>query len=123
MDYTEQGVDYNDGEFTRTLTDDEAVDYFPPQLIFSADKTHIPADGKSVVTITLQSMSVPLSDDARREIHAARKVTIIEDGEYTDIELGDNGRAQIRRAFVVAGTYEFKPHELLAGVGITIEAL
>lgn len=123
MLYIEQSIDYDAGELVRTLTDDEAASYFPPQLLFSADKTHIPADGKSIVTITLQSMSVPLSDDQRREIHAARKVTIIEDGEYTDIELDDNGRAQIRRAFVVAGTYEFKPHELLAGVGITIEAL
>lgn len=123
MEYTVEGIDYITGEFIRTLTDDEAASYFPPQLIFSADKTRIPADGKSVVTITLQSMSVPLSDDKRREIHAARKVTINEDGEYTDIELDDKGRAEIRRAFVVAGTYEFKPHEFLAGVGITIEAL
>lgn len=123
MLYTVKTADYDEGEFTRTLTDDEAAIYFPPQLIFSADTTRVPADGKSVVTITLQSMTVPLSDDQRREIHAARKVTIIEDGEYTDIELDDKGRAQIRRAFVVAGTYEFKPHELLAGVGITIEAL
>jgi hypothetical protein len=123
MLYTIQGVDYNDGEFARTLTDDEAAVYFPPQLLFSADKPHVAADGKSVITITLQSMTVPLSDDKRREIHEARKVTIIEDGEYTDIELDDNGRAEIRRAFVAVGTYEFKPHELLAGIGVTVEAL
>jgi hypothetical protein len=122
MEYTVHGIDFNTGEYVRTLTDDEAVTYFPPQLIFSADKTRVPADGKTVVTITLQSMSVPLSDDKRREIHEARKVTIIEDGEYTDIQLDGDGHAEIRRAFVVAGTYEFKPHEFLAGVGITIEA-
>lgn len=107
----------------RGLNDDEATAYFPPQLIFSADKTRVPADGKSVVTITLQSMTIPLSDDKRREIHEARKVTIIEDGEYADIQLDDNGRAEIKRAFAVAGVYEFKPHEFLAGVGITIEAV
>lgn len=107
----------------REMIDNEIVEHFPPQLIFSADKTRVPADGKSIVTITLQTMSVPLSDDKRREIHEARKVTIIEDGEYTDVQLDDNGHAEIRRAFVAVGTYEFKPHELLAGVGITIEAL
>jgi len=123
MEYVVQTADFDADDITRTLSDDEAVNYFPPQLIFSADKTRIPADGKSIATITLQSMSVPLSDDKRREIHAARKVTIIEDGEYSDIELDDNGHAQLKRVFVAAGTYEFKPHELLAGVGVTIEAL
>lgn len=123
MIYIEHGFDFTTGAFERILTDDEAVGFFPPQLIFSADKTRIPADGKSVITITMQSMSVPLSDDTRREIHAARKVTIIEDGEYSEIELDDKGRAQLKRAFVVAGVYEFKPHEFLAGVGITIEAI
>jgi hypothetical protein len=107
----------------RELTDEEAVTHFAPQLIFSVDKQRVLADGKTTATITLQNMSVVLSDGKRREIHEARKVTIIEDGEYTDVELDTNGCAQIKRAFAAVGTYEFKPHELLAGVGIAIEAI
>lgn len=119
--YTEQLV--RQGEITeRVLSDDEAADYYPPQLMFSADEQRVCADGQSAVTITVQSMSVPLSDGRRREIHGARTVTILEDGEVTALELDTHGRAEFQRAFAAAGEYTFEPTSLIAGVGITITA-
>ena len=104
------------------MTDEEVIAAYDPHIIFSADRLTVPADGTTRVTITVAMMSVPLSDDTRRPIRGARQLTIIEDGAPLEIDIGEDGRAVLERAYATAGSYEYKADSTHHSVGITIEA-
>lgn len=107
----------------RDLTDDEVLETFAPQLVFSASAAQAPADGVTVVTVNVQLASLPLSDDTRRFIREAREISILVDGEPETIQLDSNGHAALPYAFASPGDYEFAPAQGLAGTSITIQAV
>lgn len=112
------------GDDLYTFTDDEAAVYFPPQLIFTADRLQVPADGQTVVTIDIQLMSVPLSDGTRRMVNETRThIGLIVDGERTEIDLDGNGHARLEYAFDIAGDYDFTTDGIVYSPGITIKAV
>ncbi len=107
----------------RELTDDEVVATFSPQLVLSASAAQVPADSTSIVTISVQLASLPLSDNTRRPIPGAREVPILEDGEREIIPLDANGHAEFDRAFAAPGDYVFEPGQGLEGVSVTVKAV
>lgn len=113
---TQQSID-------RELTDEEVLQTFAPQLVFSASAAQVPADGVTVVTVNVQLASLPLSDDTRRFIREAREIIIVVDGEQETVQLDSNGRAALPYAFASPGDYEFAPAPGLAGTSITVKAV
>lgn len=121
--YIEQSVTAN-GEMTRReYTDDEACVLIPPQILFTTDSLTVKADGKTPVTIRLQLVSAPLSDESQRPIHEARTFYTLQDGEREPVTLDENGYAEIQAVFMSEGRYHFTTDGIIYSQGITIEAL
>lgn len=60
----------------QALPDNEVLTYFPPQVLLSANKTTISADGADFALVTLQFKSVPLANDQQQNLPIAQKVVL-----------------------------------------------
>lgn len=106
------------------MDDDEAAAHMPAALIFTASRLEVPADGQTVVTIDAQLMSVPLSDDRRRVMKEVRThIGVIVEGERVDLNLDENGHAQLQYAFDAPGDYDITTDGVVYSPGITIKAV
>lgn len=101
---------------TRTLSDSEAKSYFPAQVLLSANKQTIAADGVDFATINVQIKSVPLSNNLQDNLSIAQKVVLL----IADIEvelLTDNtGFATHEIAANDAGVYNVSARNLASNV-------
>lgn len=106
------------------MSDDEAAAHMPAALIFTASRAQVPADGKSVIVIDAQLMTVPLSDEKRRTVKEVRThVGLIIEGERSEIDLDANGHAQLEYAFDEPGEYVITTDGVVYSPGITIKAV
>lgn len=109
-------------ETRRRLTDDEICEQLAHRVVFSIkDKAY--ADGKTSITVHVQVVSAPLSDDTRREIHQVRRITVVSDEEPFVVETDANGHGTFECAFAAAGVYTFTTDGIIYSEGITIEAV
>lgn len=109
-------------ETRRFATDDEICEQFPHHVIFSAEGL-ARADGKTPLTIRLQVVSLPLSDDTRRSIHQACRITVVSDEGAFTVETNEKGYGEFECAFAAAGAYTFTTDGVIFSQGITIEAV
>lgn len=103
--YTIQESDGSGGVKTRTLTDQEALTYFPPQVALSANKTTISADGVDFALITLQLKSVPLSDNSQQNLRLSQKVVLFVAELEVELTTDSNGLATHEIAARDSGSY------------------
>lgn len=106
----------------RTLTDQEALTYFPPQIVLSANKTTIAADGVDFALVTLQFKSVPLLDNQQQNLPIAQKVILFVAEVEVELTTNAQGLATHEIAARDVGSYPIsaKNH---AGNTLTIQAV
>lgn len=112
----------NENGNDRTLLDDEVLTYFPPQVVLSANKTTIAADGVDFALVTLQFKSLPLANDQQQNLPIAQKVVLIVADVEVELTTNAQGLATHEIAARDAGTYTIsaKNH---AGNALVIQAV
>lgn len=96
----------------RILTDDEVKVYFPPQVVLSADKLTVTADGVDFATITAQLKSVPLSDNTQANLPISQKIYLLIADVEVELTTDANGSAAHEVALTDTGTYSVTARNL-----------
>lgn len=89
----------------QALPDNEVLTYFPPQVVLSANKTTIAADGVDFALVTLQFKSVPLANDQQQNLPIAQKVIIFVAEVEVELTTNAQGMATHEVAARDAGAY------------------
>lgn len=112
----------NENGNDRILRDDEVPTYFPPQVLLSASKTTITADGVDFALITLQFKSIPLRDNQQQNLPIAQKVILFIAELEVELTTNVQGQATHEIAARDVGSYTIsaKNH---AGNTLTIQAV
>lgn len=89
----------------RTLSDEEALAYFSPQVTLSANKTTIAADEVDFATVTVQLKSVPLSNNQQQNLALVHKVVLLVAEVEVELTTDANGQVTHDIAARDAGAY------------------
>lgn len=110
------------GTVARALTDTEILQSFAPQVLLSADKTTVTANGVDFVTIRVQLQSLPLSDGLPRNLSLAQKVLLQIGETIIELDTDANGYTEHELDFEDAGSFDISV-QLLNGNTLTIQAV
>lgn len=104
-EYTDYRVSGTEPVELVTLTDQEILSRFNPQVALSANKYTVSADGVDFVTITAQLKSVPLTDGTQINLALVHTVLLVVVGMEITLETDANGCVTHELDFADAGVY------------------